>query len=76
MTRTDCTGTALAAQRGAMGVNEKIDALKTLDISPMNFLVRPPSDDGTCSRTAALAPLCRFDGDIGTRNNRHRSSGR
>jgi len=35
------TGAAFAAQLGAMQVNEEIDALRTLGISPMEFLVMP-----------------------------------
>jgi phospholipid/cholesterol/gamma-HCH transport system permease protein len=35
------TGAAFAAQLGTMQVNEEIDALKTLGISPMEFLVIP-----------------------------------
>lgn len=35
------TGAAYAAQLGTMQVNEEIDALKTLSISPMDFLVIP-----------------------------------
>ena len=35
------TGAAFAAQIGTMEVNEEIDALKTLGISPMEFLVLP-----------------------------------
>jgi phospholipid/cholesterol/gamma-HCH transport system permease protein len=35
------TGAAYAAQLGTMQVNEEIDALKTLGISPMEFLVMP-----------------------------------
>jgi phospholipid/cholesterol/gamma-HCH transport system permease protein len=35
------TGAAFAAQLGTMQVNEEIDALKTLGISPMDFLVLP-----------------------------------
>ncbi|MFZ0131743.1 MAG: ABC transporter permease [Desulfobacterales bacterium] len=35
------TGAAFAAQIGTMQVNEEIDALKTLGISPMQFLVLP-----------------------------------
>jgi phospholipid/cholesterol/gamma-HCH transport system permease protein len=35
------TGAAFAAQLGTMQVNEEIDALKTLGISPMEFLVMP-----------------------------------
>src|SRR5208337_5311994 len=35
------TGGAFAAQLGTMQVNEEIDALQTLGISPMEFLVLP-----------------------------------
>jgi len=35
------TGAAFAAQIGTMQVNEEIDALKTMGISPMEFLVLP-----------------------------------
>ena len=35
------TGAAFAAQIGTMQVNEEIDALQTLGISPMDFLVLP-----------------------------------
>ncbi len=35
------TGAAFAAQLGAMQVNEEIDALRTMGISPMEFLVLP-----------------------------------
>lgn len=35
------TGAAFAAQLGTMTVNEEIDALKTMGISPMEFLVLP-----------------------------------
>lgn len=35
------TGAAYAAQLGTMQVNEEIDALKTLGIAPMEFLVLP-----------------------------------
>ena len=35
------TGAAFAAQLGTMEVNEEIDALKTMGISPMEFLVLP-----------------------------------
>jgi len=35
------TGAAFAAQLGSMQVNEEIDALKTLGISPMEYLVLP-----------------------------------
>ena len=35
------TGAAFAAQLGSMQVNEEIDALKTLGVAPMEFLVLP-----------------------------------
>ncbi|MGD2272638.1 MAG: ABC transporter permease [Desulfobacterales bacterium] len=35
------TGAAFAAQLGTMQVNEEIDALKTLGIAPMEFLILP-----------------------------------
>jgi phospholipid/cholesterol/gamma-HCH transport system permease protein len=35
------TGAAYAAQLGTMNVNSEIDALKTMGISPMEFLVMP-----------------------------------
>ena len=35
------TGAAFAAQLGSMQVNEEIDALKTMGISPMEYLVLP-----------------------------------
>lgn len=35
------TGAAFAAQLGSMKVNEEIDALKTMGISPLDFLVLP-----------------------------------
>ena len=35
------TGAAFAAQLGSMQVNEEIDALKTMGISPMDYLVLP-----------------------------------
>jgi phospholipid/cholesterol/gamma-HCH transport system permease protein len=35
------TGAAFAAQLGTMEVNEEIDALRTLGVSPMEFLVLP-----------------------------------
>ncbi len=35
------TGAAFAAQLGTMTVNEEIDALKTLGVSPMEYLVLP-----------------------------------
>jgi len=38
---TGRTGAAFAAQLGTMQVNEEIDALRTLGVSPMEFLVVP-----------------------------------
>ena len=38
------TGAAFAAQIGTMQVNEEIDALKTMGISPVEFLVLPEDD--------------------------------
>ena len=38
---TGRTGAAFAAQLGTMQVNEELDALETLDIFPMEFLVLP-----------------------------------
>ena len=38
---TGRTGAAYAAQLGAMNVNDEIDALKTMGISPIEFLVMP-----------------------------------
>ena len=35
------TGASYAAQLGTMQVNEEIDALQTLGVSPMEFLVLP-----------------------------------
>jgi phospholipid/cholesterol/gamma-HCH transport system permease protein len=35
------TGAAFAAQLGTMQVNEEVDALRTMGISPMEFLVLP-----------------------------------
>lgn len=54
------TGAAFAAQLGTMQVNEEIDALKTLGISPLEFLVLP--------RTIALVimmPLLCLYSDLG-----------
>ena len=38
---TGRTGASFAAQLGTMQVNEEVDALKTLGVSPMEFLVLP-----------------------------------
>jgi phospholipid/cholesterol/gamma-HCH transport system permease protein len=37
------TGAAFAAQIGSMNVNQEVDALKTLGLSPVEFLVLPRS---------------------------------
>ncbi len=53
------TGAAFAAQLGTMQVNEEIDALRTMGISPMEFLVLP--------RMVALilmTPLLTIYGDV------------
>ena len=49
------TGGAFAAQLGTMQVNQEIDALKTLGISPMEFLVLP-----RMLALAVMMPLCVF----------------
>lgn len=36
-----CVGSAIAAELGTMKVNDEIDALMVMDISPMRFLVAP-----------------------------------
>ena len=58
------TGGAFAAQLGTMQVNQEIDALKTLGISPMEFLVLPrmlalAADD------APAVSLCQYHGHTG-----------
>ena len=56
------TGASFAAQIGTMQVNEEIDALQTLGISPDG--VPGPSANGRPHRDdAAALPLCRPDGD-------------
>jgi phospholipid/cholesterol/gamma-HCH transport system permease protein len=53
------TGAAFAAQLGTMQVNEEIDALRTMGVAPMEFLVLP--------RMLALilmAPLLTIYGDV------------
>ncbi len=50
------TGAAFAAQLGTMQVNEEIDALKTLGISPMEFLVLPR----IIALVLMLPPLCLY----------------
>ena len=58
------TGAAFAAQLGTMEVNEEIDALKTLGISPMEFLVLTP-DAGAGPHAAPAVPVCRPYGNPG-----------
>jgi phospholipid/cholesterol/gamma-HCH transport system permease protein len=50
------TGAAYAAQLGTMQVNEEIDALKTMGISPAEFLVLPR----TIALTAMMPLLCLY----------------
>ena len=56
------TGASFAAQIGTMQVNEEIDALETLGISPIEFLVLPRMIALVVMMPSAL-PLCRPDGD-------------
>ena len=65
------TGAAFAAQLGTMEVNEEIDALKTLGISPMEFLVMPRMA-GACPDASAPVPLFELHGDSGRRDSRRR----
>ena len=58
------TGAAFAAQLGTMQVNEEIDALQTMGISPMEFLVLP-AHAGAGADDAAAVHLCRPDGHPG-----------
>ena len=58
------TGAAFAAQLGTMKVNEEIDALKTMGISPMEFLVLPRMLALVADDAAAVA-LRRFVGILG-----------
>ena len=55
------TGAAFAAQLGTMQVNEEIDALATLGLSPMEFLVLPRMLALIADDPAAL-PLCQSPG--------------
>lgn len=50
------TGAAFAAQLGAMNVNEEIDALRTLDLDPVDFLVLPR----LLALTAMMPLLCLY----------------
>lgn len=58
------TGAAFAAQLGTMKVSEEIDALKTLGISPMEFLVLPRMI-ALCTMLPLLALFADFIGIIG-----------
>ncbi len=53
------TGAAYAAQLGSMSVNSEIDALKTMGISPMEFLVLP-----RVLALVAMLPLLALDADL------------
>ncbi len=53
------TGAAFAAQLGTMTVNEEVDALRTLGISPMEFLVLP-----RMSALALMMPLLCLYADL------------
>ncbi len=67
------TGAAFAAQLGTMEVNEEIDALKTLGISPMEFLVLPRM----LALVLMLPLLCLYAdlmGILGGRDNRCRNA--
>ena len=50
------TGASFAAQLGTMVVNEEIDALKTMGISPLSFLVLPR----VLALSLMMPPLCLF----------------
>ena len=66
------TGAAFAAQLGTMQVNEEIDALVTLGLSPMEFLVLPRMLALILMTPAAL-PLCESPGDPRRDDGRRRS---
>ncbi len=55
------TGAAFAAEIGTMQVNEEIDALRTLGISPMEFLVLPR----LVAMTAMMPLLCIYSDFMG-----------
>jgi phospholipid/cholesterol/gamma-HCH transport system permease protein len=55
------TGSAFAAQLGTMQVNEEIDALKTLGISPIDFLVLPR----ILALILMMPPLTLYSGFVG-----------
>lgn len=55
------TGAAFAARLGTMQVNEEIDALRTLGISPMEFLVLPR----LVAMTAMMPLLCIYSDFMG-----------
>ena len=63
------TGAAFAAELGTMKVTQEIDALTTMGISPMEFLVLP-RDDRADPDDAAAVPL------LGLRRNSRRRHGR
>ncbi|MGE5850178.1 MAG: MlaE family ABC transporter permease [Candidatus Methylomirabilota bacterium] len=54
-------GSAVAAEIGAMNVYEEIDALKTLDIDPVGYLVMP----GLVASVIAVPALCMYVNVIG-----------
>ena len=60
------TGAAFAAQLGTMQVNEEIDALVTMGIPPMDFLVSA-AHAGTHGDDAAAVHLRRHGGHAGGR---------
>jgi phospholipid/cholesterol/gamma-HCH transport system permease protein len=62
------TGASFAAHLGTMQVNEEIDALTTLGISPMEFLVL--REWWPFSHDASSEHLCRPDGDTGRPDHR------
>ena len=50
-----CVGSAMAAERGTMKVNDEIDALLVMDVPPMRFLAAP-----RVIALAVMAPLLTF----------------
>ncbi len=58
------TGSAFAAEIGTMKVNEEIDALKTMGLNPMNFLVVPRMLAAT-AMTPLLALFANICGILG-----------
>ena len=65
------TGAAFAAQLGTMQVNEEIDALETLGVSPMEFLVLPRM----VALTLMMPLLCAVCGPDGHPGRRDRGRG-